>query len=513
MDIRPQIANLKKLPQKQPEAAQGEPINVSAATRRIAFAYERFRNTLEPDEADILRRKAIVRILERRLEENRPYKVCAEQILQELIRANYIPPVTTAAVPPVALYLEKIQYIRRHLDANLAEWFLKLAAVSIDRMFFPGSFQESQVSLMYQDVFSRIEWVDNLVDPKDQPTQTYMACHRTLFESDDHEIAYHYFIHYFPEWHAPSVTDQSLNRIVQDLPEFRRKLMESLHHPARERLTRLFRPVAVPYRIIGDILRQTGEESLADSEKLAASVIAAMDQRSQKLRASMGKRAWHSIVFLFFTKTLLALLLEVPYELLAVSTVHWLALGVNVAFHPLLLIFLTLSVRLPGQDNTAKVVEQVHKIVTGIGELPTIIIRKPRRYGAATWTVFALFYIVLFLVIFWSLFTLLGLMQFSLVAMFMFVIFLGLVSFLAMRIRRSVNQIRLIPAKEGALGIMFTFLSLPILEFGRWLAQNIQQLNVFLFFMDRILEAPFKILIDIIEEWFDFVRDRQEEIT
>jgi hypothetical protein len=31
--------------------------------------------------------------------------------------------------------------------------------------------------------------------------------------------------------------------------------------------------------------------------------------------------------------------------------------------------------------------------------------------------------------------------------------------------------------------------------------------------MDRILEAPFKLLIDVTEEWFDFVRDRREEIV
>ncbi len=97
--------------------------------------------------------------------------------------------------------------------------------------------------------------------------------------------------------------------------------------------------------------------------------------------------------------------------------------------------------------------------------------------------------------------------------MFFFVIFLGLVSFLATRIRRSADDIRVIPRREGALSAVLGFLALPILEFGRWLAQNIRQINILLFFMDRVLEAPFKLLIDIAEEWFDFVRDRREEIV
>ncbi len=513
MEIRPQIKQLKSAPEETPTVAGGEPITVSPATKRIAFAYERFRNTLEPEEADILRRQAIVRILVRRLGENRPPRVSAEQILQELIRANYIPPVTTVSIPPVARYLEKIQYLRQHLDPELTAWFLNIAAVSIDRLFYPWTRQEGLITLMYQDVFGRTEWMDDLVAPKDRPTQTYIACHRALFEADDYEITYHYFVHYFPEWTAPDAKPEQLNRIVQDLPGFYARLTESINHSGRDRLTRLLRPASVPYRIIGDLLKTQSEDQLARPEDLTAATQEAVTKRAQKLRSSMGKRAWHSILFLFCTKTVLAFLLEVPYELLAVSAIHWLALAINIAFHPLLLLFLTVSVRLPGHDNTSRIAEQLQKIISGTGELPTIIIRKPRSYGAATWTVFALFYVILFLLIFWGIFSLLGLLHFSLMAMFMFVMFLGLVSFLAMRIRRSVNQIRLIPAREGALGAFVTFLSLPILEFGRWLAQNIQQLNVFLFFMDHILEAPFKILIDIIEEWFDFVRDRQEEIA
>ena len=141
------------------------------------------------------------------------------------------------------------------------------------------------------------------------------------------------------------------------------------------------------------------------------------------------------------------------------------------------------------------------------------MISAPRRYGTTTWSAFAIFYALLFIVIFWGLFTLLDRLEFSLLAMFFFVIFLGLVSFLATRIRRSADELRIIYKGETIFSAMTSFFALPILEFGRWLAQNIRQLNVVLFLMDRVLEAPFKILIDITEEWFDFIHDRREEIV
>jgi hypothetical protein len=257
----------------------------------------------------------------------------------------------------------------------------------------------------------------------------------------------------------------------------------------------------------------TRPDALTDPAALKAATAEAVTGRSRRIRARMNKRAWHSILFLLFTKTILAFLIEVPYEVIFLPYLHFGALATNIAFHPLLLFFLATTVRLPGSNNTERIVDEVYKVITGDSALPTIIVRQPRRYGAATWSFFAVLYAILFLILFWGLFTVLDLLHFSLIAMFMFVMFLGLVSFLAIRIRRSVSAVRIIPQRESALGSIVSFLSLPVLEFGRWLAVQISQLNVALFFMDRILEAPFKILIDIIEEWFTFVRERKEEIV
>ncbi len=86
MQVRDQIQELQIIAQEpaiKPVGEGEDQINVYSATRRIAFAYERFRNVLEPDEADILRRKSIYRILERRLQEDRPADITAKFLLQE----------------------------------------------------------------------------------------------------------------------------------------------------------------------------------------------------------------------------------------------------------------------------------------------------------------------------------------------------------------------------------------------------------------------------------------------
>ncbi|MFH1354256.1 MAG: hypothetical protein ABIH36_03115 [bacterium] len=513
MNIRPEIQDfLSRLEPAAPEPSSEDIIEVSSATKRIAFAYERFRNTLEPDEEEILRRRAISRILERRLFEDRPPATIATTLLQELIRGNYIKPPPRSLAVTVGRYLKKGKQIYAQLERKHQAWLLEMITVAIDHQLFSPHKQEALVHLMYNDIFHRVVWTSNFVAEKDRPTQLYLTCHRALFAADKNELAYHYFIHQFPVWSKDEISNKEVDRLLQELPLFHDHIEEILNHVATDRLTRLLRPASVPYLILRDVISAQQNKPFSSDEAFEVAVREAFDNRVHHIRGRMTRRAWHSILFLFLTKTLLALFIEIPYERYLLGDVHYLALASNIAFHPLLLFILATTVRFPGHANSDAVMEQLKRIVTGEGELPNIAISAPRRYGTATWSAFAIIYAILFMLIFWGLFSFLDSLDFSLLAMFFFVIFLGLVSFLATRIRRSADDIRVISRREGALSAILGFLALPILEFGRWLAQNIRQINVLLFLMDRVLEAPFKLLIDIAEEWFDFVRDRREEI-
>lgn len=487
-------------------------INVSSAARRIAFAYERFRNTLEPDEADVLRRKAIARILLRRLEldDHNDYALTVA-LLQELVRARYI---TGASQETVRRITQEIHYLRTlysGLPETLCTWWLQIAAVSLDRELWPRQREEALVQLFYHDTYHRAAWMDDIAALTERPAQLYIACHRALFASDDFEIAYHYFLRFVPGWKSTKLTSQELTVLIEKLPSFYHNMQTLLNHAARQRLVYLVRPLAVPYRIIRDLLEHPTSFPM-NVEAIIPATQAALAQRSERLLVRIRRRAWHSVLFLLFTKTVLALVIELPYDLFLLNSFHPIPLISNIMVHPLVLLLLSTSVHLPGPANTQAVTDEVVTIMTEPGPEKTVIITAPRRYGTITWAAFGIFYAALFVSIFWGLFTLLDRLHFSLVAIFFFVVFLGLVSFLAIRVRRSADEIRTLPKRDSALLTLGTFLALPVLEFGSYLSRHISQINLLLFFLDRILEAPFKLFIDIFEEWLIFVRDRKEEI-
>jgi hypothetical protein len=521
MEIRAVIKKILPLWQEVPVLLppSEEQIVVSPATKRLASAYERFRNLLEPSENEILRRKAIARMIWRRVPANNttgaddPAHATAVAILQELIRASYIEVASRQQAESMANYLVKLRQMEPHLNSEQFHWLVEMTAVALDRLIFPEEQDEALVHLMYHDTYRRTAWTDQLVNEADRPAQLFIACHRALLGAENKEITYHYFTHYIPAWRqAQPLTVQEQRDIAQQLPRLVKDIAELVEHPAGHRLTTLLRPIAVPYRILWRLLLRTNVETLSQ-EQLSGAVRESVTERGSLIVRRISTHARHSVLFLLLTKTILVFAVEVPYERFLWGKIHWGALAANTFFHPFMLLFLSATVRLPGEANTQKIDEQVHKIVSGESELATVVISSSRHYGPLTWTLFGLTYTILFVGIIWAVALLLVKLQFSLLAMFLFVFFLGLVSILAARNRRSIDDLRVIPKIEGTFSIIVSFLFLPVLEFGSWLSRNVQKMNVPLFLMDRLLEAPFKLLIDLVEEWFIFIRERREEIV
>ncbi|MFH1536657.1 MAG: hypothetical protein ABID45_01570, partial [Patescibacteria group bacterium] len=56
------------------------------------------------------------------------------------------------------------------------------------------------------------------------------------------------------------------------------------------------------------------------------------------------------------------------------------------------------------------------------------------------------------------------------------------------------------------------FFSLPILKVGQWISLNFAKINIFVFVLDFIIEAPLKLVFEVLEDWFSFVREKKEEI-
>jgi hypothetical protein len=102
--------------------------------------------------------------------------------------------------------------------------------------------------------------------------------------------------------------------------------------------------------------------------------------------------------------------------------------------------------------------------------------------------------------------------HFTWVSIIIFLFFLAFVSFFTIRIRKNVQQLIVVEEKENLVNFVLDFFFIPIAAVGKWLSQKFSKINVFMFIMDFVIEAPFKVFVEIAEQWTRYVRERKEDI-
>ena len=515
--IRPEIKNLLGffVDREAPRRAIGseDALEIYSATQQVDSAYERFRNLLDPDDEDVLRRKAVGRFTNLRWELSADPEKFALALLKDLARGHYIPINTSRMLATgISVVLKRAVRFINHNNQKVPKWFLPMVAVEVDRVMYPREGDDALVYFFFEEVEKKTIWKDDSVDDEEKNTQLFLACHRVLAKTDEAELFWHLYRTAEPAWQKEELSNDELNSVVKNFGSLQQEIETALYSSMSVRILRRLHASAVPYRILRDVLRQTNATAiLANNELLATSVRDLLMRRIKKTEQQLFKRVWHAAAFLFLTKSVLAIATEVPYELFF-GPVRYLPLAINLLFPPTLLFLMAGTVVRPGNDNTERVVKLVQNIVAKENSLPEV--RIPSEEGKSLRkSIFATFYaltaVISAVVIIWVL----NMLDFSLFGGFYFIMFLSLVSFLGLRLSSTMRDYRVVTKKQGLISFVVDFFTVPIIDFGRELSIRASQVNVFLFIMDALIEAPFKVVLGLVEEWFSFVRERKEDLV
>ena len=131
------------------------------------------------------------------------------------------------------------------------------------------------------------------------------------------------------------------------------------------------------------------------------------------------------------------------------------------------------------------------------------------RHNLAYW-IFSVLYGLLFVGVFASIFFVLGKIGYSLSSELIFIFFLTVIAFFAYRISQiaKVYSWKDIARERSSF---VSIVSLPILAVGSRLSAGLSKLNFLAFTFDFILEAPFKLILSFVDDWFKFLSVKKEE--
>lgn len=504
-------------------------IKVNEIISKMSFFYEKIRNAVDYKEEHLLRKNAIERIVKRLflLGHSNPQEI-AKTLLVELIRAGYLAnnSVPETYINEIAAMIERYALLREHLvrqnqeDKETVEeaknWIANLMATEIEERL--GDHRVDQVIGRHMFDILNATIVDGN-DPDfehDKRIQIYIAIFSKLFKYDDAMLEFLLFRYNNSQWTAAGEKD--IAAIAQHYGDIRAMIAHHLNHPLRKQIGKVAARQTVYFSMLKDAIAENPQgtyEKMKNNPGQFRKLIAKVcERRYKESRGKLRRGATRSIIYLFLTKSALVFALEIPAILFLGEELHSYTLAINVLFPPGLLFLIALLTSVPGDDNTGQIQSGIEEIVyEGRAERHPVKMKYPRTHTSATDIIFKFFYAVTFLLSFGFIIWLLVQLNFSAVSVVIFLFFLSFVSFFGIRLSRFAKQYSVVESRENILSFFANFFYVPIVGMGKWMSEKFSQLNVLVLVLDFIIEAPFKIFVEMFEQWSAYVKERKEGLV
>jgi hypothetical protein len=491
----------------------GQKVHVPELAAGAYFMYEQLRNAVEYRERHLFLRGAIERFLLRELRTG-PANGLGLELVTELTKTRYLKndDIYEDQVDYVDYVIGRYGALQRAANDSLgaehetvANHIVQLLSVELARILQPNPTEASIVEFTYASFLTHAD-----VSDADR-LALYAAVHRSLLKSDIATIRYGMFSRAFPRWlEDEEQLAQAGNRFAQ----FQDQIEEYLQGSRPQRMFRLVRRYIAPYLVLREIIKTSNEglDELASKPNVLLEKARAMAENQYQVVSHRLKRSViQAIIFLFITKMLIGLLIEIPYELFTYGEINYLTLAINLVFPPLYMAMVGFTIKIPGKRNTTKILSDLKRIVYETD--------RPMRYSLNTAgrpsklkRTFSMFYgltsILTLALISWAL----AAIGFNIVSGIIFFVFLSTVSFFAYRISSSVREYAVIEENPGFIAALTDFLLTPFIRAGQWLAEHYSRINIFSTILDIIIETPFKTVLRLIEQWNTFLREKRDDV-
>lgn len=520
------LINALKSIKPKPKPDDLSVITVSQTVSLFALIYEKIRNAVEFREDHLILRGAIERIIRRRLALNPQGKGEAENLLRELLWARYFDIGTLGQedvknvqkVIDYYVFIRNKSFLGRHINQieYLNQFLLDLITSEIEEILNPE--QAEKKALFGYFIFQVLHKKIKIEDVTDKVKDIYflVAIEKTFRRSDRSYQRYHLFINLYNK-KIRDFKQSEIENLATNLLEIFEKIDNFINNPYVDNLVKYTRKQLPPFLILFELISKKLNEIddiLQVKQKLWVEVEFICRKKYQQLSTRIRNLAVRSFIYIFLTKMIFALILEIPLSKFFYNEVNTNSILINTLFPPFLMAGILSFFRVPGDENTKKIFQRIIEIINKDKAFENQISFMPKKSKPKKPSLifgFTVLYSLTFIVTFSLIYEILVYLNFNIISQIIFIFFVSVVTFFSYRIKQITNELKL-QEKESIFTPFADFFFMPILSAGKFFSQEIARLNFFIFIFDFIIEAPFKLIIEVIEEWINFVKKRKEEI-
>jgi hypothetical protein len=536
--------------QTENQSDESPKITVSELVSKVAFFYEKLRNAIDYDEDHLLRKNAIIRIMRRQVMiegvlKGASAEELSKHLLVELIRGAYLPngKVPATKIGEIAIMLEKYLVLKSKIMAKIDEeiglrkditkadqmikrknaaisWIMSLAACEIEESLGQNQVKQAVVVNMFNWLRKHVEFSSDMPDCEDKDIQLYLSVCRNYLKYDEDMLSFVLFKYYNDNWSdgdGPEADEEMIGKIADIMPRLQEEISRQLEYPFKNKIDKVVKKYSLYCTILTETIdgdpAKVYNELRQDEKLFNAAASKVCNGKYKKTKAKLWRAAVRSIIYIFLTKSIFVLLIEIPAIKFFGEPLNPVSLAINISFPAVFLFVLVAFSRTPGQANT-------EKIIGGIKELsfvghernqPIFINGKTKRAWLVN-AIFNLLYVATFFVSTYLIIKFLNLLDFTWVSVIIFLFFLAFVSFFSVLVTKNIKDLIVVEKKENIFTFLIDLFYMPVIVTGRWLSRNISKVNIFVFIFDFIIEAPFKVLVDVADDWTRYIKERKDNV-
>lgn len=504
-------------------------IHVDEIAARVAAFYEKIRGVIDWREEHLLKIGAIERMLKRRLftkisvsSGDFSGQALAEPLVLELIRGGIFPndQIPERKIEEVQKIVDKYVHIINNSSGQnkksrlqLYHWLSSIAACEIEDALAPSVKEKALISYMFDLMKEQIRLNVGNISEEEKNIQIYIAVQRALFKLDTQIISYHLLKYWYPDW--TDISEAQLKEISDNIFSFWDYIEKALNHPLGDKLYKVCERYDTAYLILGDVVGEDPsniEEKIVKPENLAELIRKHYGLRLKTLKSRLGRAALYATISIFVTKIATALAIEVPIDKYLTGHFDSLAITIDSLFPPLLMFFLIATIRPPKKVNIEQVVMEVVKIAYVRETKDIYEIKSDRKRSHFLNYIVSLVYLLSFLVSVGLIVFILTELKFSVLSQVIFILFLSLIAFAGTKLRQRAKELHVREEKESFLGFLLDLFSLPLVQLGNWLTSKWRKYNIISALFNALIDLPFTIFVEFLEQWRTFLREKKEKI-
>ncbi len=495
------------------EAGDGnatEKIHVDEVAAKVAAFYEKIRNIIEYREAHLLRKAAIERSLRRRVFLKDFSDDFAEPLIKELIRSGHLPNdvVPEAKISEVRKIIDNLLFLLRRGDGSgvAAEWLVRMFVARIEEELFPFPEGVFLSDLMYGVIKKNLVLKNVEMTEREIALQLFVAVQKALFRPDNDQLQYAILKLTYPGW--GKLSQEELEEAGENLGAIRSTIRRALKSPFAPYFLKLCNREKITFQLIGDMVFN----GIPLDDHADASLKSFYKERYAKARRQVKRLAFLSVASFLISKILVAFAIEIPLDQYLYHSVSLMAMIVNIAFPPLLMLSIIIFTSLPSEKNLPIVLEAVRSIV-GWDDGRRYLIKVPKRKGIFSEGLVYLAYGAVLFAILYFVTQKLSALGFSPASIVIFIIFSSMVIATGVRVNNRAKEMSLEKHKAGFFGFLVDLVTVPFMAIGRWVITGLSKFNILVVAFNLLIEFPIQLFVEFLENFRGFIKAKKEEIS